>query len=99
MARRRAHLCRSPGINRYSLGWAEPCFRYRTRAAQSTAHHHQFVRQHGVRLAGLCRLLALPPADKASFIVRQTLIRSVTGRLAVSWTRETVAMYSARGPP
>jgi Cache domain len=66
---------------------------------QSTADHRQPVRQHPARLASPCGLLAILPGEQASFIVRQTITRLMTGRRTVWSTSATIAGYSARGPP
>lgn len=51
--------------------------------SRSTADHRQFTRQHRVLLASSFRLLAIPPAHEASFIVRQCSAELLTRGRAV----------------
>jgi hypothetical protein len=64
-----------------------------------TADHSQPIRQHPARLAYPCGLEAILSGAKASFIVRQTIIRLMTGRRTVCSTSEMIAGYFARRPP
>jgi hypothetical protein len=84
-----------------SIAWAGRNLVFGTAQAlrQSTPDHRQPIRQHPVRLASLSGLLAILPGEKASFIVRQTIIRLMTRRRIVWPTSGTIAGYSARGPP